>query len=59
MPNLAKERERGRRRRRDAKIVRLEAKVAELTVTHTMEQTVPLDLTDPAATIAAWCAATW
>ena len=57
MPNLAKERERGRRRRRDAKIVRLEAKVAELTVTHTLEQTVPLDLTDPAATIAAWCAA--
>ena len=57
MPNAAKERERGRRRRRDAKIEKLEARVAELTVTHTPELDVPVDLTDPASVIASWTSA--
>ena len=57
MPNLAKERERGRRRRRDAKITRLEARVAELSAVPELVHPVDVDLSDPAGVIAAWCSA--
>ena len=59
MTNKATERERGRRRRRDVKIAKLQAALAEketATAVETVEPT-PVDLSDPAQVIADWCAA--
>ena len=54
------ERERGRRRRRDATITKLRGQLAELKTppTAATADSVALDLSDPAAVIASWCAAT-
>ena len=57
MPNAAKERERSRRRRRDAKIEKLEAQIEELTAKPVLFDLDDVDLTDPAQALADWSAA--
>ena len=52
------ERERGRRRRRDAKIGRLQSELAAFKATPVDLDYADVDLTDPASVIASWCAAT-
>ena len=54
MPNRTAERERGRRRRRDATILKLRAKLAELQPTTDLPDYADLDLSDPAGVIAEW-----
>ena len=56
--NRTAEKERGKRRRRDATIERLRAQLADLTATPPLPDYADLDLSDPAGVIADWCAAT-
>ena len=58
MPNAAKERERSRRRRRDATILKLRGQLADLQPKTEIPDYADLDLSDPASVIAEWAAAT-